>query len=402
VQFATRTIHLAQPSEPQTGALVAPIFQTSTFEQELPGQHRGFDYSRTNNPTRQRLEAVLAALEGVEHAAAFASGLAAEHAVLQGLTSPGDEVIIPPDVYGGTHRLLHQVFARQGVTTSVVDYAQSGALESALSPRTRLVWVESPTNPRLMVYDIAAIGCAAHAAGALVVVDNTFATPVFQQPFALGADLVVHSVTKYLAGHSDVIQGAVLARDAGVFAPVKFLQNACGGVPSPFDCWLTLRGLKTLELRVRRHAENAAALARAAAGHARVARVCYPGLPEHPGHEIAARQMTGFGGMLSIELDAPLDDVRRFVAQRRYFALGESLGGVKSLICHPAAMTHASIPAQTRARLGLSDSLVRLSPGVEAAEDLVEDVLEGLDALGGARMAPRYGRGVAALGAAAV
>lgn len=381
MKFATKTIHAAQPSEPETGAVVAPIFQTSTFEQDTPGQHRGFDYARTNNPTRQRLEEVLAVLEGVEYCAAFASGLAAENAVLQALVGPGDDVIIPRDVYGGTHRLLHRVYQPKGVTVTTVDLSDAAALEAAVTPRTKLIWVESPTNPRLFIYDIAAIARLAHRRGALVVVDNTFATPVFQQPFALGADIVVHSVTKYLAGHSDVIQGAVLAREAAVFEPIKFLQNATGAVPGPFDCWLTLRGIKTLELRVRRHADNAAAIAEAVQRHERVTRVYYPGLPDHPHHEIAKRQMSGFGGIVSIELDATVEQVRTFVSGRRYFVLGESLGGVKSLICHPAAMTHASIPPEARAKLGLSDRLVRISPGIEDATDLVEDLIEGLDAI---------------------
>lgn len=382
MHFGTRTIHSAQPSEPETGAVTAPIFQTSTYEQAAPGQDRGFNYSRTNNPTRQRLEEVLASLEGVEHGAVFASGLAAENAIFQGILRPGDEVIIPPDVYGGTHRLLNQVHAHLGVVIKVVDYAAPGALEAALSEKTRIVWVESPTNPRLLIYDIAAIAEAAHKVGATVVVDNTFATPLFQRPFKLGADLVVHSVTKYFAGHSDLIQGAVLGRDAKTFEPVRFVQNAAGAVPSPFDCWLTLRGLKTLELRVLRHADNAESIARAAAEHPRVRRVYHPCLPDHPGHEIALKQMNGFGGMVSFEIDGSMDDVREFVSSRRYFALAESLGGVKSLICHPATMTHASIPAETRAELGLSDTLVRLSPGCEHPEDLVNDVIDGLDRLG--------------------
>lgn len=379
MEFSTRTIHAAQPSEPGTGALVAPIFQTSTFEQDAPGEHRGFDYSRTNNPTRARLEAVLADLEGVTHAAAFASGLAAENAVLQAWLKPGDEIVVPQDVYGGTYRILTRVFQPQGCVIRQIDVGDSGALARALCTRTKLVWLESPTNPRLLVYDIAAIAAAAHAHGALVVVDNTFATPLFQQPFALGADIVVHSVTKYLAGHSDLIQGAVLARDAAVFEPIKFLQNATGAVPSPFDCWLTLRGLKTLELRMHRHAENAAAIAEALCTHRAVRRVYYPGLPDHPGHDIARRQMTGFGGMVSFELDGAVDDVVAFVQSRRFFALGESLGGVKSLVCHPARMTHASIPADARAALGLSDTLIRLSPGCEHRLDLVADLVEGLD-----------------------
>ncbi|HEY3884949.1 MAG TPA: PLP-dependent aspartate aminotransferase family protein [Vicinamibacterales bacterium] len=381
MEFATKTIHAGQPSEPETGALIAPIFQTSTYEQEAPGQHRGFDYSRTNNPTRGRLEAVLAELEGVQDAAVFASGLAAENAALQAYLRPGDEVVIPLDVYGGTYRILNRVFQPLGCVIHQVDLATPGVLASALSPKTKLVWIESPTNPRLLVYDIKAIADAAHAAGALLVVDNTFATPLFQQPFSLGADLVVHSVTKYLGGHSDLIQGAVLARDHAVFEPVKFLQNATGAVPSPFDCWLTLRGLKTLELRMQRHAENAQTIAGTLDRHPLVRRVYFPGLPQHPGHEIAKRQMTGFGGMVSFELNGTVEEVVSFVSSRRFFALGESLGGVKALVCHPARMTHASIPPEERAKLGLSDTLVRLSPGCEHPRDLVGDLLEGLAAV---------------------
>jgi cystathionine gamma-lyase len=378
MKFATKTIHAGQPSEPETGSLIAPIFQTSTYAQDAPGQDKGFSYSRTNNPTRQRLEGVLAELEGVEYCAVFASGLAAENAILQAYLRPGDEVVIPVDVYGGTYRILNKVFQPIGVVIRQFDIADGDALEAALSARTRLVWIETPTNPRLLVYDIAGISKLAHAAGALVVVDNTFATPYFQQPFELSADIVVHSVTKYLGGHSDLIQGAALAKEAAVFEPIKFLQNATGAVPAPLDCWLTLRGLKTMELRMERHAENAVAVAGALEGHPLVRRVYFPGLAHHPGHEIARRQMSGFGGMVSFELDGTSEEVLAFVSSRRYFTLGESLGGVKALICHPATMTHASIPPQARAELGLSDSLVRLSPGCENAQDLVEDLLEGL------------------------
>jgi len=382
MRFATRAIHAAQPSDPSTGALIAPIYQTSTFEQDSPGVNRGFDYARTNNPTRQRLESVLAELEGVGHCAVFASGLAAEHAILQAYLRPGDQVIVPNDVYGGTYRLLNRVFAGYHLRITPVDTTDLEAVSAAVTAGTRLVWLESPTNPRLLVSDIRAIAALAHAKGALVVVDNTFATPVFQQPFALGADLVVHSVTKYLAGHSDLIQGAVLARDAAVFEPVKFLQNAIGAVPAPLDCWLTMRGLKTLELRVQRHADNAGRIAVALASHPAVARVYYPGLPDHPGHRVAKEQMSGFGGMLSFELHGNVEDVTAFVSNRRLFALGESLGGVKSLICHPARMTHASIPADQRAALGLSDTLIRLSPGIEHADDLIDDLVEGLGRVG--------------------
>jgi len=385
MEFATKTIHAGQPSEPETGALIAPIFQTSTYEQDAPGVNRGFDYSRTNNPTRRRLEEVLAALEGVEHCATFGSGLAAENAVLQAYLRPGDEVVIPLDVYGGTYRILNKVYQPLGVVIRQIDFATPGALEAALTAKTKLVWIESPTNPRLLVYDIAAVAAAAHGRGALLVVDNTFATPLFQQPFALGADIVVHSVTKYLAGHSDVIQGAVLAREAAVFEPIKFLQNATGAVPSAFDCWLTLRGLQTLELRLQRHADNAEAIARALDGHPLVKTVYFPGLPTHPGHDIAKRQMSGFGGMVSFELDGTVDEVISFVSNRRFFTLGESLGGVKALVCHPARMTHASIPAEERAKLGLPDTLIRLSTGCEHHRDLVADLLEGLAAIEQAR-----------------
>ncbi len=387
MKFATKTIHAGQPSEPETGALIAPIFQTSTYEQEAPGQDKGYSYSRTNNPTRERLEAVLAELEGAKYAAAYASGLAAENAILQAYLRPGDEIIIPLDVYGGTYRILNRVFLPIGVVIRQIDTGDLKSVEAATNSKTRIIWIESPTNPRLLITDIAAIGKIAHAKGALMVVDNTFATPVFQQPFELGADLVVHSVTKYLAGHSDVVQGAVLANDQAVFEPVKYLQNATGGIASPFDCWLTLRGLKTLELRMQRHEENAAAIANALNGHALVRRVYYPGLASHPGHDIARRQMSGFGGMVSFELEGTKDEVVAFASSRRYFALAESLGGVKSLICHPASMTHASIPAEARAELGLSDMLLRLSPGCENHEDLVEDLLEGLAEIERARTA---------------
>src|SRR3984957_600047 len=381
MKFATKTIHSGQPSEPETGSLIAPIFQTSTYEQEGPGEDKGFNYSRTNNPTRQRLETILAELEGGEYAAVFASGLAAENAVLQAYLRPGDEIVIPNDVYGGTYRILNKVFQPIGVTIKQFDISNLEALEAAITRKTKLVWIETPTNPRLLIYDIAETVRLAHAKGALVVVDNTFATPYFQQPFALGADIVVHSVTKYLGGHSDTIQGAALAKDAAIFEPIKFLQNATGAVPAPFDCWLTLRGLKTLELRMQRHEENAIAIAHALDKHPLVRQVYFPGLENHPGHEIAKKQMSGFGGMVSFEIDGTLADVVTFVKSRRYFTLAESLGGVKSLISHPATMTHASIPAETRAELGLSDTLIRLSPGCENSKDLVEDLLEGLERL---------------------
>jgi cystathionine beta-lyase/cystathionine gamma-synthase len=396
MDFATKTIHAGQPCEPQTGAVVSPIFQTTTYQQIEPGEHRGFDYTRTSNPTRKRLEGVLAELEGASHAAVFGSGLAAENAILTAYLKPGTEIIVPGDVYGGTYRMLHKVFEPNGSIITQVDFGDLAAVERAVTSRTRLVWLESPTNPRLLVYDIAAIARIAHAAGALVVVDNTFATPYFQQPFALGADLVVHSVTKYLAGHSDLVQGAVIARDPAIFEPVGFLQNALGGVPGPFDCWLTLRGLKTMELRMLRHAENAIAVADALSRHERVRRVYFPGLASHPGHDIARRQMTGFGGMVSFELEGTPEEAASFTSSLKYFALGESLGGVRALICLPCRMTHASIPAAERAKLGLSDTLIRLSPGCESPRDLVADLVDSLDRLGAAkvRRVEREGVGV--------
>src|ERR1700685_341847 len=381
MEFATKTIHAGQPSEPETGSLIATIFQTSTYEQDSPGHDKGFNYSRTNNPTRQRLEEVLAELEGVSYAALFSSGLAAENAVLQAYLRPGDEIVISLDGYGGTYRILNKVFQPLGVTVTQLDASDLTTLETAISERTRLVWIETPTNPRLLVYDIAAICKIAHASGSLVVVDNTFATPYFQQPFELGADIVVHSVTKYLGGHSDTIPGAALAKDPVIFEPIKFLQNATGAVPSPFDCWLTLRGLKTLELRMQRHEANAIAIANALKEHPLVQRVYFPGLADHPGHEIARRQMSGFGGMVSFELNGTEEEVVSCVSSRKYFTLGESLGGVKALVCHPATMTHASIPAEARAELGLLDTLIRLSPGCENARDLVADLLVGLEKL---------------------
>src|SRR5579862_7044844 len=389
MRFSTKAIHTGQPSEPETGALVAPIFQTSTYEQESPGHDKGFSYSRTNNPTRQRLEGVLAELENAPHCAAFASGLAAENAILQAYLRPGDEIVIPSDVYGGTYRILNKVYQPIGVTVKQFDISNLEALEEAITPKTKLVWIETPTNPRLLVYDIVETARLAHAKGALVVVDNTFATPYFQQPFELGADIVVHSVTKYLGGHSDTIQGAALAKDAAVFEPIKFLQNATGAVPSPFDCWLTLRGIKTLELRMQRHEENAIAIANALNGHPLVRRVYFPGLAEHPGHEIARKQMSGFGGMVSFELEGTKEEVVSFVSTRKYFTLGESLGGVKSLVSHPATMTHASIPPEARAELGLLDTLIRLSPGCENAKDLVADLLEGLAQVSEARISQK-------------
>lgn len=377
----TRTIHFAQEADPATGALVTPIHQTSTYVQEAPAVNKGYNYTRTSNPTRHVLEQVLASLENVDHCAVYSSGLAAENAVLQALLKPGDHIITTPDLYGGTFRLLNDVYVPKGYQWTTVDLNDEEAYAAAFRKETRLVWLESPTNPRLQIYDIEKAAAGAHKHGALAVVDSTFASPVNQQPFSLGADIVVHSVTKYLSGHSDLIQGAVLARTAEVFEPIKYLQNATGATASPFDCWLTLRGLKTLSLRVEKHNNNALRVARYLEGHPRVDKVYYPGLESHEGHEIAKKQSTGFGGVVSIELNGDLSAAQRFVSGRKYFKLGESLGGVKSLVCHPATMTHASIPAADRQRLGLGDGLIRLSVGIEDVRDLIEDLEEGLEQL---------------------
>jgi cystathionine beta-lyase/cystathionine gamma-synthase len=378
MEFGTRTIHARQPAEAETGAVVPPIFQTSTYRQISPGVDKGFSYSRSGNPTRLRLEQVLAELEGVSHGATFASGVSAANAVLQAYLCPGDEVLAPNDIYGGTRRLLNQVYQRWGITINHVDFLDFAALDQKLNKRTRILWIETPSNPRLIVYDIEAIAKRAHTHGAIVVVDNTFATPYFQQPFSLGADLVLHSATKYLCGHSDVIQGAVVARDVAALEPIRFLQNSTGAVPSPFDCWLTLRGIRTLELRMLRHAENASAIANMLKEHPLVAKVYFPGLPGHEGHAIARRQMSGFGGMVSFELDGTLEEVKHYVSSRRYFALGESLGGVESLVCHPATMMFGSALREVREERGIKDTLIRLSPGCENSRDLLDDLYLGL------------------------
>jgi cystathionine gamma-lyase len=385
MRFDTLAVRFAQDPDPTTGALTTPLFATSTFVQEAPGVHRGFDYARSNHPTRATLERVLAALEGAPHAAVFASGLAAEQAVLQAFLRPGDRVLLGRDVYGGTYRLLDKVWRPLGVVAEAVDYENATELRDALKRRPRVVWIESPTNPKLDVVDVAAVARAAREIGAIVVVDNTFASPVHQRPFALGADVVVHSATKYLAGHSDLIQGVALARSSELFEPIKFLQNATGATASAFDCWLTLRGLKTLPLRVARHAANAAAVAAFLSTRPEVRRVRYPGLRTDPGYAIAEKQMTGFGGVVALELSAGAEAVRRFASSRRLFRLAESLGGTTSLIAVPSAMTHASIPPEERSARGLSDALVRLSCGLEDPADLLEDLAEGLDALSATR-----------------
>lgn len=375
--LSTRAIHAGQSPDPTTGAIMTPIFQTSTYVQSSPGVHTGYEYSRTQNPTRHALEDCLASLEGGQHGVAFASGCAATTTIMHTLKA-GDHVISGDDIYGGTYRLFTRVFAHMGLDYSFVDMSDLGALEAAFTEKTKLVWLESPTNPLLKISDIKAICALAHAKGARVVVDNTFMSPYFQQPLSLGADMVVHSTTKFINGHSDVVGGVVITNDDETAQQLHFLQNSIGATPGPMDCWLVLRGVKTLAVRMRQHATSAQALAELLEAHPAVERVVYPGLPSHPQHELAKAQMSGFGGMITFFLKGGLDAARTLLESVKIFALAESLGGVESLIEHPAIMTHASVPAQVRAELGISDGLVRLSVGIEDLEDLRRDLEQAL------------------------
>jgi cystathionine gamma-lyase len=374
--FSTRAIHAGQEADPATGATVVPIYATSTYTQAAPGQHKGYEYSRTGNPTRTALETCLAALEEGERGLAFASGLAATTAVLSTLR-PGDEVAAAADLYGGSFRLLERVFKPWGLVTRYTEDGSPEGFSRIITPRTKLVWVETPTNPLLQIIDIAAVAELTHRVGAVLAVDNTFASPYLQQPLRLGADLVVHSTTKYLGGHSDVVGGAVVGKRE-LLQPIAFYQNAAGGTPGPFDAWLTLRGVKTLAVRMERHCDNARQLAEFLAGHPRVQKVYYPGLPNHPGHAVAKRQMRNFGGMVSVSVKGGKDAALRLLTRTKLFSLAESLGGVESLIGHPATMTHASIPAEIRVARGIDDGLVRLSVGIEDALDLRADLEQAL------------------------
>ncbi len=401
MRFSTKAIHVGQAPEPATGATVPPIHVTSTYTQAAPGVHKGFEYSRTDNPTRRNLEECLAALEGGAAAAAFASGLAATSAVVGALLRPGDSAVAYSDLYGGTYRLFEQLFKPWGLVPRYTDSTDPAVIADLIDRTTRLVWIETPTNPMLRLLDIAAVARAVReketllksnatsttgqaplkSSGTpeiLLAVDNTFATPALQQPLALGADLVVHSTTKYMGGHSDVIGGAVVTARAETLTPIRFYQNAAGGVPGPFDCFLVHRGLKTLDVRMRRHCENALRVAEWAARQAAFEHVIYPGLPSHPQHELAQRQMCGFGGMVTCVLAGGLEAARRFLSATKLFACAESLGGVESLINHPATMTHASMPRAVRERVGIVDGLVRLSVGLEDADDLIEDLAVAL------------------------
>ncbi|MGN6428014.1 MAG: cystathionine gamma-synthase [Leifsonia sp.] len=375
--FATRAIHVGQEFDPTTGAIIPPIYQTSTFVQDgVGGLRGGYEYGRAGNPTRTSLETLLASLEGGVQALSFASGLAAEDALLRAVLAPGDHVVLGNDVYGGTHRLINRIHGAWDVRNTTVDLTDLDAVRAALgADRTRVLWIETPSNPLMKISDLAALVELGHAAGALVVVDNTFASPALQQPLSFGADVVVHSTTKYLGGHSDVIGGALVFADEELAGKVQFIQFAAGAVSAPMDAWLTVRGIKTLDVRMQRHSANAQAIAEALVGRDGIDAVYYPGLPDHPGHELAAKQMSGFGGMLSVALSGGAAAARRFAESTRVFQLAESLGGVESLIGYPAEMTHASVRGT---ELEVPDNIIRLSVGIEDLADLLDDLTQAL------------------------
>jgi cystathionine gamma-lyase len=380
MEFATKAIHVGQEAEPITGATIVPIFQTSTYTQSAPGVHKGYDYSRTVNPTRVALERCLASLENAAFGSCFASGMAATSAVCN-LLSAGDHVVVGDDLYGGTFRLFDKVFSRYGVRFDYVDASDPANVVAALTAATKLVWLETPTNPLLKLCDLRAISGMCKERGVRVAVDNTFATPFLQNPLDLGADFVVHSTTKYIGGHSDAVGGFVATNDKTLHDIVKFHQNAVGGIPGPFDCFLTLRGVKTLAVRMREHERHARAVAAYFDGHPAVERVYYPGLPSHPQHELAKRQMRGFGGMVSCVLKGGPERARAFASAVRVFSLAESLGGVESLLCHPVSMTHGSIPKEIREARGVTDNLLRFSVGIEAESDIIADIEQALAAV---------------------
>jgi cystathionine gamma-lyase len=375
--FGTLAIHAGQAPDPRTGAVMVPVYLTSTFAQESPGKHRGYEYSRSDNPTRTAYQECVAALESGKHALAFASGLAATAGILHTLKA-GDHVVCFDDVYGGTFRIFDKVFKNFGIEFTFVDLTDLKKAEAAFRPNTKMLWMESPTNPMLKLCDIKALAQLARSRGAISVVDNTFMSSYFQKPLLLGADVVVHSVTKYMNGHSDVVGGIAVMNNDELHQKIKFMQNAAGGVPGPMDCFLVMRGLKTLHVRMERHAQNAIAIARMLEKHPQVERVIYPGLESHPQHALAQLQMSGFGGMITFFIQGGLSEARTFLERVRLFTLAESLGGVESLIEHPAIMTHASIPAETRKALGIHDNLIRISCGIEDVADLEADLKQAL------------------------
>ncbi len=376
---ATKAVHAGQQPDPTTGAIMTPVYLTSTYVQQEPAVHLGYEYSRSGNPTRTALESNLAALENARYGLCFASGLAAENTILHTLKS-GDHIVTARDVYGGTFRLFDQIWKQLGVSFTAVNAYNLDEIKAAIRPETRLLWLESPSNPLLTCTDLAAAAELAQSRDVKVIVDNTFATPVLQQPLSLGADLVLHSVTKYLGGHTDLIGGAIVTNDEALFEQLKFLQNAAGGIPGPMDCYLALRGIKTLVLRMKQHCQNARRIAEHLTEHPEVERVHYPGLPDNPSYAVAKKQMSDFGGMVSVELQGDLQRNRRFASSTRLFSLAESLGGVESMINHPASMTHASIPKAEREKGGLRDTLMRLSVGIEDVDDLIDDLEQAIAA----------------------
>jgi cystathionine gamma-lyase len=377
MRFDTLAIHAGQEPDPTTGAIMTPVYLTSTYVQAGPGEHKGYEYSRTKNPTRTALEGCLAALEGARFGYAFASGLAATDALLH-LLDAGDHVVCSDDVYGGTFRIFDKVFKRLGLTFTFVDLSKPGTLEAAITPKTRMIWLETPTNPTLKLVDLARVAEVARARKITTVCDNTFLSPYFQRPLEFGIDVVVHSTTKYINGHSDTVGGFIATSDAELAPRIAFLQNAVGGIPSAMDSFLVLRGVKTLHVRMARHEQNAMKVAEFLSRHPKAGHVVYPGLPSHPQHGLAKKQMKGFGGMLTFEIKGGLPVARKFLKAVKIFACAESLGGVESLIEHPAIMTHASVPPETRAALGISDGFIRLSVGIEDAQDLVDDLTQAL------------------------
>jgi len=376
-KFETRAIHAGCEPDSGTGAIMTPIFQTSTYVQESPGKHKGYDYSRTHNPTRTALEKNIASLEEGNYGLAFSSGMSAISAITH-MLSAGDHIICSDDVYGGTFRLFDKVLKKFNLEFDFIDLTSLQSLERYIKNTTKLVWLESPSNPLLKLIDIEATARTAKSHGIVTVVDNTFATPFFQKPLKLGADIVMHSTTKYLNGHSDVIGGALVMNDQELYTKLQFLQNAAGGVPGPFDCFLVLRGIKTLAIRMERHAENALKIAQFLENHPKVRKVIYPGLSSHPQHELAKKQMTGFGGIITFFIKGGLEAARRFLERVKIFSLAESLGGVESLIEHPAIMTHASLPKEVREKIGISDELIRVSVGIEHVDDLISDLKQAL------------------------
>lgn len=378
MKFGTKAIHAGVSPDPTTGAIMTPIYQTSTYVQESPGKHKGYEYSRTHNPTRTALQNALAALENGKHGICYASGLAATDAVLK-LYRPGDEIIATNDIYGGSYRIMKRIFEPLGLVFHFVDMSEINHIKEVISEKTKMIWIETPTNPLLKIIDIEEITALCREKKIASAVDNTFASPYLQNPLDMGADIVMHSVTKYLGGHSDTVMGALITNDDTLAANLAFIQNASGAVPGPQDCFLVLRGIKTLHIRMQRHCENAMIVASWLEKHPKVNKVYYPGLPSNPGHALASRQMRGFGGMLSFELKGDVyEEAVRTMERLRVFSLGESLGGVESLCTHPASMTHASIPKEERIKVGLKDTLIRLSVGIEDAEDLIADLEQAI------------------------